>query len=96
MITVPRVRFIKRAQDLGFTLKEIKELLSLKAAPRARCAAHHHDARRIAAAPRADGRLCPLRQPEELGVMERTEILTAMSELKLYGMKAAFDEILTS
>jgi DNA replication protein len=28
--------------------------------------------------------------------MERTEILTAMSELKLYGMKAAFDEIITT
>ena len=27
--------------------------------------------------------------------MERAEILTAMSELKLYGMKAAFDEIIT-
>jgi DNA replication protein DnaC len=27
--------------------------------------------------------------------MERSEILTAMSELKLYGMKAAFDEIIT-
>src|SRR3989440_9513539 len=26
--------------------------------------------------------------------MERAEILTAMSELKLYGMKAAFDEII--
>ena len=25
--------------------------------------------------------------------MERSEILTAMGELKLYGMKAAFDEI---
>jgi MerR family mercuric resistance operon transcriptional regulator len=34
---VRRVRFIKRAQQLGFTLKEIKELLSLRAAPRARC-----------------------------------------------------------
>lgn len=34
---VLRVRFIKRAQDLGFTLKEIKELLSLRAAPRTRC-----------------------------------------------------------
>ena len=35
---VRRVRFIKRAQELGFTLKEIKELLSLRATPRARCA----------------------------------------------------------
>lgn len=34
---VVRVRFIKRAQELGFTLKEIEELLSLRAAPRARC-----------------------------------------------------------
>jgi MerR family copper efflux transcriptional regulator len=29
--TVRRVRFIKRAQELGFSLKEIKELLSLRA-----------------------------------------------------------------
>src|SRR2546422_10160215 len=36
--TVRRVRFIKHAQDLGFSLKEIKELLSLRAAPKARCA----------------------------------------------------------
>lgn len=35
---VRRVQFIKRAQDLGFTLKDIKELLSLQAAPRTRCA----------------------------------------------------------
>lgn len=35
--TVLRVRFVKRAQELGFTLKEIKELLSLRAAPRTRC-----------------------------------------------------------
>jgi MerR family mercuric resistance operon transcriptional regulator len=34
---VLRVRFIKRAQELGFTLKEIEELLSLRAAPRTRC-----------------------------------------------------------
>lgn len=33
-----RIRFIKRAQDLGFTLKEIKELLVLNASPRATCA----------------------------------------------------------
>ncbi len=36
--TVDRVRFIKRAKALGFSLKEIKELLSLRAAPRAKCA----------------------------------------------------------
>lgn len=35
--TVRRVRFIKRAQELGFTLKEIEELLSLRAAPGTRC-----------------------------------------------------------
>ena len=35
--TVRRVRFIKRAQELGFSLKEIKDLLSLRAAPKARC-----------------------------------------------------------
>src|SRR5277367_3553914 len=28
--------------------------------------------------------------------MERSEILTAMSDLKLYGMKAAFDEIIST
>ena len=36
---VKRVRFVKRAQELGFSLSEIKELLLLRAAPRARCEA---------------------------------------------------------
>lgn len=36
--TVRRIRFIKRAQDLGFTLREIKELLSLRSAPSTGCA----------------------------------------------------------
>ena len=33
-----RVKFIKQAQGLGFSLKEIKKLLALRATPRARCA----------------------------------------------------------
>lgn len=36
--TVSRIRFIRRAKELGFTLKEIKELLSLRASPKSRCA----------------------------------------------------------
>ena len=36
---VRRVRFIKRAQELGFTLREIKELLALAAEPNEGCAA---------------------------------------------------------
>ena len=39
------------------------------------------------------GRLWPLRQHKENRLMERHEILEAMSELKLYGMRASFDEI---
>ncbi|MDQ7784764.1 MAG: heavy metal-responsive transcriptional regulator [Desulfomonilaceae bacterium] len=35
---VSRILFIRRAKDLGFTLKEIKELLSLRFQPGARCA----------------------------------------------------------
>ena len=36
--TVRRISFVKQAQALGFTLEEIKELLSLRAKPRTRCA----------------------------------------------------------
>jgi MerR family mercuric resistance operon transcriptional regulator len=32
-----KIRFIKRAQELGFTLREIKELLDLNTNPRATC-----------------------------------------------------------
>lgn len=35
--TVRRVRFIKRAQGLGFSLREIKTLLELRAEPGRRC-----------------------------------------------------------
>ena len=34
---VRRVRFIKRAQELGFSLKEIKELLSIRFDPESDC-----------------------------------------------------------
>ena len=36
--TVSRLHFIRQAKVLGFSLKEIKELLSLRAEPRAKCA----------------------------------------------------------
>jgi Hg(II)-responsive transcriptional regulator len=44
LATIKLVRFIKRAQELGFTLKEIEDLLSLRAMPEAQCA----DIRRLA------------------------------------------------
>ena len=36
--TLARLRFIREAQDLGFSLDEIAELLSLRADPEANCA----------------------------------------------------------
>jgi hypothetical protein len=48
------------------------------------------------ASPCADRRLCPLRQPSEDQLMERAQIFDLMGELKLYGMKAAFDEIMVT
>ena len=42
--TAPRVRFVKHAQALGFSLQEIRELLSLRATPKARCADVKHRA----------------------------------------------------
>lgn len=36
--TLTRLRFIRQAKELGFTLPEIQELLSLRASPEASCA----------------------------------------------------------
>jgi MerR family mercuric resistance operon transcriptional regulator len=47
---VRRVRFIKRAQELGFSLKEIKELLSIRVDPRSDCS----DVQKLAKAKLAD------------------------------------------
>src|SRR5262249_31314078 len=57
---------------------------------------HHPHACRPDAAPCAHRRLCPLRQPQENHLMERSQLFDLMGELKLYGMKAAFDEIMAT
>lgn len=36
--TVDRIRFIRQAQEIGFSLREIKELLSLRVDPKVDCA----------------------------------------------------------
>lgn len=48
--TVRRVRFIKHAQELGFSLKEIKELLSIRFDPERDCS----DVQKLASAKVAD------------------------------------------
>ena len=40
--TVARIRFIRRGQELGFTLKEIKELLELRVSPGKSCSEVRH------------------------------------------------------
>ncbi len=61
---VRRVRFIKRAQELGFSLKEIKELLALRLDPDTTCA----DVRR-----RAEEKLADIEQKiADLRLMTKT------------------------
>jgi Hg(II)-responsive transcriptional regulator len=48
--TVHRVRFIKRAQELGFSLAEIRDLLSIQVDPRKECS----DVKRMAKTKIAD------------------------------------------
>lgn len=62
--TVNRVQFIKQAQDLGFSLKEIVELLSLRVGPGTACG----DVKRLAEAKIADieGRIRTLQRMKEV------------------------------
>jgi transposase len=54
--------------------------------PQPRPAGHDPHAGRADAAPRTYRRLCPLRQPQENHLMERSELFDLMGELQLYGM----------
>jgi MerR family transcriptional regulator, mercuric resistance operon regulatory protein len=74
-----RIRFIKRAQALGFTLREIKGLLELNADPRTTCA----DVKR-----RTDGKLNEIAEKiRDLQRMKRS--LTRLSAACADGKKAA-------
>lgn len=42
--SVRLIRFIKRAQELGFSLREVKELLALRVEPQTTCAEVQHTA----------------------------------------------------
>ena len=57
--TVLRVRFVKRAQELGFSLAEIKELLELRISEEASCADVRNQAR--AKIEYLDGKISSLR-----------------------------------
>src|SRR5260370_1443378 len=52
--------------------------------------------RRAFLATRAHCRLCPLRSPAPGCLMERADILELMTRLKLYGMRAAYDAVMTT
>lgn len=58
--TVERIRFIRQAQELGFSLREIAELLSLKADPAADCGAVRTQA--VSKREEVDRKIAQLRQ----------------------------------
>jgi MerR family mercuric resistance operon transcriptional regulator len=69
--TVHRIRFIKRAQELGFSLAEIRDLLSIQVDPNKECS----DVQRLAKAKVAD-------IEEKIRTLESMKrVLTGLSEL---------------
>ena len=66
--TVKRIRFIRRAKELGFTLREIEELLALRVASETTC----DDIRR-----RAEAKLCDV----EARIASLHKIRSALEEL---------------
>lgn len=84
---VPRLRFIRRAQAMGFSLGEIGELLSLRAAPAADCGkVREHAASKLAEVDRKLGELHRMRAALEVvvaacparGALRRCTILEAL------------------
>jgi DNA replication protein DnaC/transposase len=85
------------AEAIAHGVHSADVVLNILARPtRSRPAGHDPHTGCANAAPCADRRLCPLRQPQENHLMERTQLFDLMGELKLYGMKAAFDEIMAT
>ena len=68
---VARIRFIKKAQQLGFSLREIRELLALRADPSTDCS----DVREQAQAKLSEVRL-KIEQLQEIGAALETLIAT--------------------
>src|SRR5215203_2527721 len=63
---------------------------------RARPGADNPDPGGAAAAPPADRRLRPLRPAAPGRLMDRSDILELMATLKLFGMRAAYDEVMAT
>ena len=87
--TVERLRFVKRAQGLGFSLEEIRELLALRASPRADCGQVRERAERKRE--ELDGKITELRRLRRAldkliaecsgeGPVSRCTILTSLEE----------------
>lgn len=87
--TIQRLRFIRRAQHLGFSLREIKELLDLRARPAATCPDMRQRARvKLAEIDRKISELTSIRQ--ELG--SAVEACPGTNDLSACTVVAALEE----